>query len=262
MESDTRLYRIYIPQTSKIILVRKSDFKIAKGDPLPGFSSLIDGIARQVEQEEHEENITSSESHLIQSFLAMSVDRPPTSHLSRTKKRFDPNVPTSFAKACEYPGWCTAIDREYNSLVQRKTWRYVKYKPGMKPVPFTWVFKLKQLDAEGKKFLEKARCCLRGDRQQEYVDFDPNALYAPVASHESIRMLLACAAAEPETTIEGADIDNAYLYGSLDVPIIMQQPTNSSQKPAMEGYVCELVKSLYGTRQAGEIWDRVLTRPL
>ena len=112
------LYRIYITQTSKIILVRKNDFKIAKGDPLPGFSSLIDRIARQVEQEEREASIVSSYSQLVQAFLALSADRPPVSYLSRSKKRFDPNVPTSFAKACECPGWCTAIDRVYNSLIQ------------------------------------------------------------------------------------------------------------------------------------------------
>ena len=42
----------------------------------------------------------------------------------------------------------------------------------------------------------------------------------------------------------------------------MQQPTDSSQNPAMEGYECELVKSLYGRRQAGEIWASHLNKTL
>ena len=82
-------------------------------------------------------------------------------------------------------------------------------------------------------------------------------MYAPVASHDSIRYLIAISAAE-NSTLEGADISNAYLYGNLDVPIIMEQPTESSQLPAMPGYVCKLVKSIYGARQAGEIWGSLL----
>ncbi len=54
--------------------------------------------------------------------------------------------------------------------------------------------------------------------------------------------------------LEGAKIDNAYLYGELDLPIIMQQPTDSTLQPAKSGFVCGLVKALYGTKQACEIW--------
>ena len=107
-------------------------------------------------------------------------------------KKFDPNVPRSFKHACQYPGWRAAIDREYHALVNRGTWTYVKYHPDMRPVPYTWVFKSKPLDATGKNFMEKARCCLRGDQQLEYVDYDPSNIYAPVASHDAIRMLISC----------------------------------------------------------------------
>ncbi len=67
-------------------------------------------------------------------------------------------------------------------------------------------------------------------------------------------MLLAIEASE-ESYLEGADTSNAFLYGNLDVPIIMEQPTDSSQLTAMPGYACKLIKSLYGAKQAGEIWD-------
>ncbi len=64
----------------------------------------------------------------------------------------------------------------------------------MKPVPFNWVFNLKQNDSEGLEFVEKAQCCPRGDRQQPYIDYNIAALYAPVASHKSICLLLAATA--------------------------------------------------------------------
>ena len=114
----------------------------------------------------------------------------------------------------------------------------------MEPVPYTWVFKQKPLDAEDKKFIGKARCCLRGDRQMIYLDYDSMNVYALVASYDSIRMLISLSAAVG-LFLEGAGVRNAYLYGDLDIPIIMEQPTDSSQIQAKPDYACMLHKSLY-----------------
>ena len=79
------------------------------------------------------------------------------------------------------------------------------------------------------------------------------ALYAHIETHESIRVLIVCSAGERKTFIDGADIDNAYLHGNLDISIIMEQPTDSSQHLARPGYVCEFIRTLYGTRQECKI---------
>ena len=47
---------------------------------------------------------------------------------------------------------------------------------------------------------------------------------------------------------------NAFLFGSLDVPIFMEQPTDSSGIPAKPGYICRLLKSMYGIKQASNTW--------
>ena len=73
----------------------------------------------------------------------------------------------------------------------------------MNPVPFKWTFRAKQLDNDGRDFLYKARYVLRGDKQEAYVDFDPDNLYAPVATHESLRALLSYAASKHDI-VEGA----------------------------------------------------------
>ncbi len=91
----------------------------------------------------------------------------------------------------------------------------------MQPVRFTWVFKLKPCDAEGKNFIEKARCCVRGDCPLFYVDYDTSNIYAPASPHDSIHMLFALAASD-ESYLEGAYVSNAYLYEDLDFPIIME----------------------------------------
>ena len=120
-----------------------------------------------------------------------------------------------------------------------------------------WIFRKKPLDAQGKTFLPKARCVARGDLQEAYVDFDPDTLYAPVAAHASIRLILAYAASQ-NLIIEGGDISNAYLYGEIDETIYMDQPTNSSGKTRKPVYVCKLLKSIYGVKQAGNIWGSVV----
>lgn len=74
-------------------------------------------------------------------------------------------------------------------------------------------------------------------------------------------MLIAYAAAN-KILVEGASISNAYLFGNLDIPIIMGQPTDSSQKQKYPGNVCRLIKSIYGAKQAGKIWGSLLAKTL
>jgi len=131
----------------------------------------------------------------------------------------------------------------------------------MKPLPFKWVFKRKPLDTKGRDVLYKARCVVRGDRKQEYIDFDPSHVYAPVASYEAVRFIIALAA-NHDLILGGGDISNFYLCGTLDAPILMQQPTDSSGEQRYPGFVCEQRKSIYGLKQAGEIWGSLLATTL
>lgn len=88
-------------------------------------------------------------------------------------------------------------------------------------MPFKWTFRAKQIDDLSKEFLFKARCVLRGDIQEEGVDLNPEELFEPVALHEIIRLLLETISTNDLET-EGYDIDNAYLFGDLDMSIRMK----------------------------------------
>lgn len=140
-------------------------------------------------------------------------------------KRTDHRIPINFSEACYNKSCAAEIDREYDALVNRGTWKLIPLENGMKPVPFLWDFKIKEAPGTSTPLLHKARCCLRGDKKQPYLDFDPKMLYAPVARHKTIRMLLAKFAAQ-DLFLQVADISNDYLYGDLDKPVIMSQPTN------------------------------------
>lgn len=54
---------------------------------------------------------------------------------------------------------------------------------------------------------------MRGYKQVEYVDFDPDEIYAPFATDESIRIMFSISPSE-DLIFEGADVDNAYLEKS------------------------------------------------
>lgn len=75
---------------------------------------------------------------------------------------------------------------------------------------------------------------------------------ASVATNESIRLLLA---ANRDLQRVGSEVSIAYPYCNLNVPIIIEQPSNSTQNPAYPIYICKLLESIYGAKQAGEIWD-------
>ena len=117
-----------------------------------------------------------------------------------------------------------------------------------------WVFRLKGA-------LHKARCFVRGDLQFPLRDYNPDDVYAPVASHEAIRIMFSLAASEG-LVVEGGDFCNAYLYGDINIPIIMQQHTDSTGIEERPGFVCKLQKSMYGLKQAGQIWGSVLASTL
>lgn len=54
------------------------------------------------------------------------------------------------------------------------------------------------------------------------------------------------------------DIVNAYLYGDLDILVLMDQPTDSNGITERPGCAVMVNKSLYGGEQCAKIWGSVL----
>ena len=216
MGSDKTIIRVYVPESKSVMLTRIQDFRQYSDETLPGIASIIDGLSRQAELEGIRNSNGQAEDVLLKELQVLLSSTNPSSSLRNTSGSYrlfrssngNSHLPSSFNDAIQDPNWRAAIDREYKSLCTRGTWEYVKRTPDMKPVPFTWVFKLKPLDIDGKNFLHKARCVIRGDKQTAYVDFDPNNVYAPLVCHEAIRILFAYAAPY-DLQMEGADISNA-----------------------------------------------------
>ena len=90
----------------------------------------------------------------------------------------------------------------------------------------------------------------KGFSQVEGLDFDQ--IFSPVVHFKIVLLILALAALEG-WTISGLDIKSAYLYGTLDKEIYMEQPEGfvDANHPKK---VLKLRKALYGLKQAGLAW--------
>ena len=73
----------------------------------------------------------------------------------------------------------------------------------------------------------------------------------------SIRALIAFAV-QHDMLIHQMDVVTAFLNGTLDGEIYMQQPDGYSQ-PGKEHLVCRLKRSLYGLKQSPRCWNTAFT---
>lgn len=105
-------------------------------------------------------------------------------------KMKDKRVPSSFNKAWKIPKWTDAIDPQYDALVKRNMWAYVKLTSGMRPIPYVLYFHVKDTVGPVVSEICKARCCLRENFLVAYKDFDLEMLYVSVVKLETIRIFL------------------------------------------------------------------------
>lgn len=129
-------------------------------------------------------------------------------------------TPTYRSALCspEADHWKDATNKEFESLIENKTWTLVKRPPGRAVVKSGLVLK-KKPGPEGKSY--KARLVAKGYSQVPGRDF--NETFSPVAKLDSIRTVLAIIAAQ---NLEAAHVDakNAFLNGILEEEIYMEQP--------------------------------------
>ena len=145
------------------------------------------------------------------------------------------------------------MKREYDILLENKTWTLVPRPLDKKILINRWVFKAKVgQDSEIKKY--KARLVARGNTQEWGVDYEE--VFAPVARYETIRTLLA-ASVDEEMHVHQMDVISAYVQGELNDEIYMEQP-EMFVKRGHEEKVCKLLKPLYGLKQSGREWYKKL----
>jgi len=119
-----------------------------------------------------------------------------------------------------------------------------------------FVFAIKR-KADGSTDKFKARLVADGSTQKHWVDF--NRVFATVVKALTIRLVLAIAAAR-DYNLTSLDIRQAYLQATIDEDLYMRAPPGINSRGGE--LVCKLRRSLYGLKQAGREWARLLARVL
>lgn len=145
--------------------------------------------------------------------------------------------------------WKEAMQKEYSSLIENKTWTLVDRPVDKNIIGCKWVFALKRKpDGSVEKY--KARLVAHGCSQMYNVDY--RETFAPVVRHSVIRLFLSLAS-QHKLLVNHIDIVAAYLNGDLKDEVYMVQPSVFDDNTSK---VCKLNKSLYGLKQAGREWNK------
>jgi hypothetical protein len=161
--------------------------------------------------------------------------------------------PATFAIAEREAAWRKAMLEEMWAIEENQTWELVDPPARCRPIGLKWVFKVKK-DERGAIVKHKARLVARGFVQKEGIDFEE--VFAPVARMESVRLVLALAAAK-DWPVHHLDVKSAFLNGDLAETVFVKQPPGFVVKGA-ERKVLRLRKALYGLRQAPRAWNAKL----
>lgn len=158
-------------------------------------------------------------------------------------------LPRKYADAIENPEWKAALLKELEAHEKNGTWRFVLLPTGAKAIGCKYVFRIK-LKSDGTIDRYKVRLTAQGFGQRDGRDYHENAIYAPVLSYQTLRIILAFICAQ-NYELYHLDVQTAFLNASVEEDIYMRVPDGVS---APEGTVCKLEKALYGIKQAPHAW--------
>lgn len=159
----------------------------------------------------------------------------------------EPHTRKTALASTECNQWEQAMQEEYDSLLENKTWEVVDRPTDRKVLTGRWVFKRK-LGSNGDVARHKARFVVRGFSQIYGLDFDET--YASVVKSASYRLLFALQA-RYGWKCHQMDIKTAFLNGDLEHEIFVEPPEGY---PEPSDQVLKLCKSLYGLKQAPRQW--------
>ena len=168
----------------------------------------------------------------------------------------DSNVldPWNFAEAqadVDHCEWVKAIDSELQSMLDKDVYDLSVLPEGCTAIGSKWIYKRKR-GPDGRVKVFKARLVAKGYTQKEGIDYDET--FSPVAMLKSIRILLSIAA-YMDWEVWQMDVKTAFLNGSLEETIYMEQPEGYVVK-GKEHMVWKLKKAIYGLKQASRSWNQ------
>jgi hypothetical protein len=136
-----------------------------------------------------------------------------------------------------------------------------KVPQGETVLPAVWQMKRKRDAKTGAIKKYKARLNIDGSRMRHGVHYDET--YSPVASWNSVRMLLTLTAVHNWHTKQ-IDYVQAFAQAPVERTLYMKVPAGIEVENGTNAkdYVLRIHRNIYGQKQAGRVWNKYLTNKL
>ena len=126
--------------------------------------------------------------------------------------------PTTFENVVKEEKWRKAMEDEIDAIERNGTWELSDLPKAKKTIGVKWVYKTK-LKEDGEIDKYKARLVAKGYKQEHGVDY--TEVFAPVARHDTIRMVIALAA-QNLWPIFQLEVKSAFLHGYLEEEVFIE----------------------------------------
>ena len=227
--------------------------------PEPSAFASSDGTEEPFEEESNSQGMDEEGSdHELEE---NSKERSPSRKLNGTESKnasydvapaqrtelSEPDTHEQAMKSADRDSWKEALESEMKAMYNMGVWELINPDPTRKPIPCKWIFKNK-LREDGTLERRKARLVAMGNFQKSGVDY--TELFAPVARHDSVRLLISIAVEEKLIPYQ-FDVKSACLCGKLEDTVHMKQPKGYEDGTDR---VCNLRQSIYGLCQAPRVF--------
>ncbi|KAI2494579.1 hypothetical protein MHU86_19949 [Fragilaria crotonensis] len=158
----------------------------------------------------------------------------------------------------DWPQFQQAMRDEVMAHENRRHWKLVRREAipaGIAVLPSVWSMKRKRRIATREVYKWKARLNAHGGRQVQGVNYWET--YAPVVHWLSIRLHLILALINKHHTRQ-IDFVLAYPQADAECEIYMEIPQGFTHEGQRKTHALRLLKNIYGTRQAGRVWNKHL----
>ncbi|WKA11188.1 hypothetical protein VitviT2T_028713 [Vitis vinifera] len=147
--------------------------------------------------------------------------------------------PTCYTEAARFLEWIEAMKAKIDAIERNGTWKLTKLPEAKNAIGVKWVFRTK-FNSDGSIFRHKARLVVKGFAQVAGVDYGDT--FAPVARHDTIRLLLALVG-QMGWKVYHLDVKSAFLNGILLEEMRSENEATLYLKQNDDGL--QLVVSLY-----------------
>ena len=157
------------------------------------------------------------------------------------------------------PYWAQAFVQETDRLDYRELYHMVPQFDGPEskdpdqPIKSKFAFRQAEKANGDIKFRSRMVGC--GYSQIFGKDYDNS--FSPTAKYKSLCILLHIAAVQ-DWYISGIDVENAFIEPKIDKDIYMYLPKDIYRYPNGNKVKVKLDKSLYGLKQAGDLWNKLI----